>query len=63
MSSLILFECPNEKEVEGVYEEWTERMNYEEWKQVYEYCVEEPYGFLYMNSKFKRDERVFKNFE
>lgn len=63
MSCLILFECPNDKEIESIYEEWTERMGRDEWQNVYDYATQDPYAFLYINTKFPRGQRVFKNFD
>lgn len=63
MSCMILFECPNDKELEKIYEEWTERMKDKDWMDVYNYATKDEYAFMYINRKFKRGQRVFKNFQ
>lgn len=60
---LITFEIPNESEVRVVYEENPVGMKREVWDQVYKYCVEGEYSFMYINVKRPRHLRVMKNFE
>ncbi len=62
MNALVLFEIPNAKELEAVYEEWPENMSFEDWIQAYEAATEDEFGFLYLNNHFRRGKRAFKNF-
>lgn len=61
-NALILFEVPNMSELKVVYEEWPCSMSEEVWMQVYEYAVNEPYAFMYINTHFPKGRRVYKNF-
>jgi len=62
-NALILFEIPNLSERKVIYEENPEGMSEEEWMRVYKHATHEPFSFLYMNNKFPRGERVYKNFD
>lgn len=59
---LVLFEIPNLSELKVIYEENPEGMSEKEWMRVYQHATMEPYSFLYMNNKFDKGKRVFKNF-
>lgn len=61
-NALILFEIPNLKELEGIYEENPESMTQQEWYQTYKYATQDPYSFMYINNKLPKGERIFKNF-
>lgn len=63
MSAIICFEIPNIRELETLYEEWQMGMNHDDWLQVYKYCTNKPFGFLYYNVNLPRGERVYRNFE
>jgi hypothetical protein len=60
---LILYETPNQKELEHIYEEWPMNMDFDQWKEMYRIAVEDEYGFLYLNTHFRKGKRAFKNFE
>lgn len=62
-SALILFEIPNEKEVETVYEENPLMLKKPQWLELYEYAVSEPYSFLYINYQKPPPLRCMKTFE
>lgn len=61
-NSLILFDIPNLSELRVIYEENPESMDEDTWMKVYKYCTHEPYSFMYINNKFKKNETVFRNF-
>jgi GTPase SAR1 family protein len=61
-NALVVFEVPNMAELKVVYEEWPTNMSEEVWMQVYQYAIAEPFAFLYINTHFKKGERVYKNF-
>jgi hypothetical protein len=62
-NALILYETPNQKELEHIYEEWPMNMDFDQWKEMYRIAVEDEYGFLYLNTHFRKGKRAFKNFE
>lgn len=62
-NAVILFEIPNLQELKVVYEENPDGMNEKEWMATYRHCTAEPFSFMYINSKFKKGERVFRNFD
>lgn len=62
-NAVILFEIPNLQELKVVYEENPEGMNEKEWMAVYKHCTADDFSFMYINNKFRKGERVFKNFE
>lgn len=62
-NALVLFEIPNLKELTLIYEEYPEGMDYKEWLQVYKHATSESFNFLYLNNKFPKGLRVFKNFD
>lgn len=62
-SSVILFEIPNEKEVEVVYKEQPVGMKIKDWMEVYEYCTAEDYSFMFINYQKPKRLRIMKKFE
>jgi len=64
LTCLIIFEIGNEKELEAIYEEWPMFLKKNEWMDLYEYAVKEPYAFMYFNSqKEKKNMRIMRNFD
>jgi hypothetical protein len=62
-SALVLFEIANDKEVFVIYEENTMGLKIKPWLEMFEHCTAEPYGFMYLNSKAEKGNRVMKNFD
>jgi hypothetical protein len=62
-SALILFEIPNQKEIEVIYEENPVGLKRQIWQKVYEAAVEGPYNFMFINYQRPRDLRIMKNFD
>lgn len=61
---LIVFEIGNEKELEVIYEEFPMGLKWKDWLQVYEYCIKEPFGFMYFNYQPKdKSKRIMCNFD
>jgi hypothetical protein len=60
---LMCFEVPNESEVRVIYEENPVGLSRERWDQVYKYCTEDDYAFMYINYKRPKRLRIMKNFE
>jgi len=61
-SALILFEIGNEKELEVIYEEFPMSLNRDQWMEAYHYCIQEEYGFMYINYQKPKNLRLMKNF-
>jgi hypothetical protein len=62
-NALILFEIPNMSELKVIYEENPDNLPEDEWLKVYRHATKDPFDFLYMNNKFKKGQRLFKNFD
>lgn len=59
----IIFETFNDAERHKIYEENTGGRTWEEWMEMYTYATDKPFGFMYINSKFPKNRRVFSNFD
>ena len=62
-SSCIIFEIPNEKEVEVVYKEQPVGMKMKDWLEVYDYCTADDYSFMFINYQKPKRLRVMKKFD
>ena len=63
-TALILFAIANDAEVKVIYEEFAMGLKLDVWLQVYAYCTEQDYGFMYLNTKKKEKRlRIMKNFD
>ena len=62
-SALILFEIPNEKELEVIYEENPVGLTRKEWDAVYHHCVDEDYSFMFINFQKPKRLRISKKFD
>lgn len=62
-SCLILFEIPNDKEVQVIYEENSMGLKHEDWLETYEHATNGEHDFMYINYKFPKRYRVMKNFD
>ena len=61
-SSLIVFEIPNEKELEVIYEENSLYMKKRPWYEMYEYAIDGDHDFLFINYQQPKKLRAMKNF-
>ena len=59
----ILFEIPNEKEIEVIYEENPLSMKRKRWEEVYEHCTSDDYNFMFFNFQKPKAFRIMKNFD
>lgn len=59
---IILLDIPSVAELKAIYEEYPESMSYEQWLKVYKHCTSDLFSFMYINTKFPKGERIFKNF-
>lgn len=62
-NALILFDIPSLAELKSVWEEYPEGHDWEEWYELYKYATAKPYDFMYINNKFEKEHRIFRNFE
>jgi O6-methylguanine-DNA--protein-cysteine methyltransferase len=62
-NALILFDIPNLSELKAIYEENPTDMSEQEWMRIYRHATQEPFAFLYINTKFNKGQRVYKNFD
>lgn len=62
-SCLLIFEIPNEKEIEVIYEEFPMGLKREQWQEVYEYCTSGDHDFMFMNYQKEKRLRIMKNFD
>ena len=62
-SALILFRIGNEKELEVIFEEYNLGYTRDQWMQAYNYCMQDEYGFMFINYQKTRAERLWKNFD
>jgi len=59
---LIIFEIPNEKEIEVIQEENPMYLKKNEWMELYEHAVEGDHDFLFINYQKPKRLRMMKNF-
>jgi len=66
-SAMIIFEIPNEKELESIYESFPNRLKRDDWMTMYHRAIDSESGtghnFLYMNMKKPKHQRCMKNFD
>jgi hypothetical protein len=62
-SCLIIFEIPNDQEVEVIFKENSLYMKKDDWMELYEYAVEGDHDFLYINYQKPKRLRAMKNFD
>jgi hypothetical protein len=62
-SCLIIFEIPNEKEIEVIFEENPNYLKRDEWMEAYEYATNGDHDFLFINYQKPKRLRLMKNFD
>lgn len=63
-SALIAFEILSEAEIKALYEEFPMGLKFNDWMQVYNYCVSGDFNFLYYNMQIKEKRlRIMKCFD
>lgn len=62
-SCLVIFEIPNEKEVEVVFEENPMGMRKDQWHEMYNFAVDGDHNFLFFNIQKPKRLRCMKNFD
>lgn len=63
VTGLVTWEIPNEGEVKVLYEEHPIGMKRPQWEEVYQYCTEGEFDFMYVNYKRPKRLRIMKNFD
>lgn len=62
-SCLIIFEIPNDREVEVIYEENPMGLKRPEWMEVYNHAIEGDHDFMFINYQKPKRLRIMKNFQ
>jgi hypothetical protein len=62
-SCLIIFEIPNEKEIEVIFEENPNYLKHDEWMELYEYATNGDHDFLFINYQKPKRLRLMRNFD
>jgi hypothetical protein len=62
-SCLLIFEIPNDKEIEVIYEEFSMGLKRDAWMEVYQYAVSGDHDFFFMNYQKEKRLRMMKNFD
>jgi len=62
-SCLIVFEIPNEKEIEVIFEENPNYLKHDEWMELYEYATNGDHDFLFINYQKPKRLRLMRNFD
>jgi hypothetical protein len=62
-SCLIIFEIPNEREVQVIFEENPMYLKQDDWMQVYQHAVDGDHNFMFLNYQKPKRLRIMKNFE
>ena len=62
-SGLILFQTPNDRELMMVYEENSAFLSKDDWMKLYNYIMQGPYNFMYINYQNKKGRQICLNFE
>jgi hypothetical protein len=62
-SCLIIFEIPNEREVQVIFEENPMYLKQDDWMQVYEHAVDGDHNFMFLNYQKPKRLRIMKNFQ
>jgi len=58
---LIVFEIPNEKELEVIYEENSLYMKKKPWYEMYEYAIDGDHDFLFIN--YQQPKKLYPNYK
>lgn len=61
-TSIIIYEIGNMKELFVIYEEFNMGLGWKQWKELYDYCIEEPHSFMFIDFQKPRGQRIMKNF-
>ena len=61
-SALIIFEIPNEKELDVIYEENPVGLKRDDWMKFYNYATEGAHDFMFINYQKPKNQRIMKNF-
>lgn len=62
-TGMVLFEVPSEGELNAIYEENPVGHKREVWDQIYKFCTEDEYAFMYINTKRPKPMRIMRNFD
>lgn len=61
-SCLLFFEIANDRELRVIYEEYTLSLKLADWMEIYKYCTDNDYDFMFINYQKPKRLRIMKNF-
>ncbi len=62
LSGMIMFDIPNQKELEKIIDENAGSVSKRQFKTIYEYCMDIPFNFMYLNFQVHKSKMFHKNF-
>lgn len=62
-SCLIIFESPNDKEIQAIYEENSLYLKFSQWMEAYQFATDGDHDFLFINYQKPKRLRMMKNFD
>lgn len=62
-SCLVVFESPNDKEIQAIYEENSLYLKFPQWMEAYEYATDGDHDFMFINYQKPKRLRLMKNFD
>lgn len=62
-TALIIYGIGNEMEIRVIYEEYAMELKYNDWLEIYRYCTDEFYSFMYLNMYKPKEKQIMKNFD
>jgi hypothetical protein len=62
LSGMIMFNIPNQKELEKIIDENAGTVSKRQFKTIYDYCMDVPFNFMYLNFQVHQAKMFHKNF-
>ena len=62
-TGMLVYGIGNSKEVEAIWEEYNMKLDKKAWLEVYRYCTDDQYAFMYINGSKDQGKQIMKNFE
>jgi len=62
-SCLIIFESPNDKEIQAIYEENSLYLKFPQWMEAYQHATDGDHDFMFINYQKPKRLRLMKNFD
>jgi|TARA_Y100000361_G_C11157172_1_gene344884 hypothetical protein len=62
LSGLIIFNIPNQKELDKIMSENAGTVNKRQFKTIFDYCMDKPFNFMFLNFQVHHNNMFHKNF-